>query len=97
MMQIFVDEPLVTVYDSSHGSLLTKGNEMSAHITEFIAENEDGYFTAYLDDGGVRIGLRGCNCFAFPADHAEYARVVALRADQIEAAHDEFMGAYIAN
>lgn len=70
---------------------------MNAHITEFIAENEDGYFTAHLDDGGVRIGLRGSNCFVFPADHSEYARVVALQADEIEAAHDEFMGVYIAH
>lgn len=68
--------------------------KMNAHITEFIAENADGYFTAHLDNGWVRIGLRGCNGFAFPEDHVEYARVVALRADEIEAAHDEFMGAY---
>jgi hypothetical protein len=68
---------------------------MNAHITEFIAQSADGYFTAHLDDGGVRIGLRGCECFMFPADHAEYSRVVALGADAIEDAHDEFMGKYV--
>lgn len=59
---------------------------------QIIAETADGYFTARLDNGGVRIGLRGCECFDFPAGHAYYDRVVSLATDGIEAAHDEFMG-----
>ncbi|WP_186239344.1 hypothetical protein [Burkholderia gladioli] len=69
---------------------------MAAHITKFIVEDTaDGYFTAHLDNGWVRIGLVGCECFAFSPDHAEYNRVVSLSADDIEAAHDEFMGRYV--
>ena len=67
---------------------------MAAHITEFIAESTDGYFTARLDNGWVRIGLRGCECFDFPASHAEFNRVTSLDADGFEEAHDEFMGKY---
>lgn len=69
---------------------------MTAHIINLIEETADGYFVAHLDNGGVRIGLRGCECFEFPASHAEYDRVAALTGDYIEAAHDEFMGKYCA-
>lgn len=68
---------------------------MTAHITKFIAENEDGYFTANLDNGSARIGLRGCECFDFPASHEDYSRVVLLTENEIEDAHDEFMGKYV--
>ncbi|KVO11752.1 hypothetical protein WJ73_19595 [Burkholderia ubonensis] len=55
------------------------------------------YFKARLDNGGIRIGLRGCECFDFPPTCPEYGRVLQLEQSQIEAAHDEFMGKYIIN
>nr|WP_280971427.1 hypothetical protein [Cupriavidus gilardii]WDE72666.1 hypothetical protein [Cupriavidus gilardii] len=68
---------------------------MSAHITKFIAANAEGYFTAQLDNGGVRIGLEGSACFDVPPTaHAAVERVGSLTADEIEAVHDEFMGKY---
>lgn len=72
-----------------------KGNEMAAHITEYIVEDTcGGYFTAHLDNGRVRIGLVGCECFEFPPEHAEYNRVASADANAIEFLHDEFMGRY---
>lgn len=71
---------------------------MAAHITNFIIKESTSsdYFTAHLDNGGVRIGLLGCECFDFAPTHAEHERVVTLAADGLEAAHDEFMGRYAA-
>ena len=70
---------------------------MAAHITSFIVKESaaSDYFTAHLDNGSVRIGLLGCECFDFPVSHAEYARVASLVVDQIETAYDEFMGRYV--
>lgn len=68
---------------------------MRATITNFIVnDTADGYFTAHLDNGGVRIGLVDCECFDFPSDHEDYARIVALSADELESAHDELMVKY---
>lgn len=67
---------------------------MNSKITRIIAEDAQGYFTADLDNGGVRIGLRGCECFSFINTHPLYNRIIALYASQIEAVHDECMGRY---
>ena len=59
-----------------------------AHTTAFIVRNEDGYFVAYLDNGGVRVGLEGCAAFDFPAGHAKHAEAMALNNGTVEAFFD---------
>jgi hypothetical protein len=56
-----------------------------------LIENDD-YFVADLDNGGVRFGLKGCMLFDVPAYHADYNRVRALTLDNIEDTFDEFVG-----
>lgn len=65
-----------------------------AHITTIIFENADGYFVANLDNGGIRLGLLGCECFDFPAGHAEFERVASLTKETAESAYDEYFGCY---
>jgi len=62
--------------------------------TAIICENTDGYFAAFLDNGGVRVGSRGNECFDFPAEHIEFSRAIALTIQTVEAAYDEFFGRY---
>lgn len=64
-----------------------------AHTTEFIAKTED-YFTAHLNDGGVRIGFIGGDCFDIPAGHAYYDRIAEASPEMVEELHDELMGVY---
>ena len=64
-----------------------------AHTTEFIAKTED-YFTAHLDDGGVRIGFIGGTCFDIPTGHTYYQRITEATSEMIEEYHDELMGVY---
>ena len=66
-----------------------------AHTTEFIVKTED-YFTAHLDDGGVRIGFVGGTCFDFPAGHPRHAEIQRMNVAAVETTHDELMGAYLA-
>lgn len=66
-----------------------------ARTTEIIFDGADGYFAAMLNDGGVRIGLKGCQHFDFPVGHKEHGRVMAAAmAEEIEFLHDEFMCTY---
>lgn len=66
-----------------------------AKTTEIIFEDESGYFSAMLDNGGIRIGLKGCQHFDFPKGHKEHGRVLAASlVGEIEILHDEFMCAY---
>ena len=62
--------------------------------TAIICENTDGYFAAFLDNGGVRVGSRGNECFDFPESNAEFSRCASLTTDTVEAAYDEFFGRY---
>lgn len=65
-----------------------------AHTTTFLF-NDGEYFTANLDNGGVRIGLVGCNCHDIPAGHAWFARVAeATTRREVEDLHDELTSAY---
>lgn len=65
-----------------------------AHTTAIICENTDGYFVAFLDNGGIRVGLRDNECFDFPESHAEFKRAAALTIDTVEEAYDEYFGTY---
>ena len=65
-----------------------------AKTTCILCENTDGYFVAFLDNGGVRVGSRGNECFDFPLDHPEFKRCTNLTIRNVEAAYDEFFGAY---
>lgn len=62
---------------------------MNARTITVSAENEN-YFIADLDNGGVRLGMFGVCAFDFPASHPEYSRVKSLDLDTAEAAFDEF-------
>ena len=65
-----------------------------AKTTSILCENTDGYFVAFLDDGGVSVGSRGNECFDFSAKHPEFKRCTNLTIHNVEAAYDEFFGAY---
>ena len=64
-----------------------------AHTTEFIAKNED-YFTAHLDDSGVRIGFIGGTCFDIPPGNAYHQRISEATSEMIEQYHDELMSVH---
>jgi hypothetical protein len=57
--------------------------------TNFIVQTED-HFVADLDNGGVRIGMKGFAAVDFPATHVEYDRVRALTAAAVEGAFDAY-------
>ena len=63
-----------------------------ASTTEIIFENED-YFLAHLDNGGVRVGMFEICAVDFPKDHEEYATAVSLTPDTIEAFCDDQVAA----
>jgi hypothetical protein len=65
-----------------------------AKTRNIICENTDGYFSAFLDNGGIRVGLKGCECFDFQESHPDFKRCANLTIDTVESAHDEFMGKY---
>ena len=67
---------------------------MNAHTTTFILNNAD-YFVANLNNGGVRVGQKEVAAFDFPAEHAEYSKVVSLTEATVEAAVDAYFGAYL--
>lgn len=65
-----------------------------AKTTELILDSAD-YFAARLDNGGVRVGLKGEHHFDFPEGHKETSRVLACSTvEEVEILHDEFMCAY---
>lgn len=67
---------------------------MNAHTTNFIV-NGNEYFSANLDNGGVRIGLVGCVAYDFPAGHAKFDRAATLTSeDEVEAMVDEAFAEY---
>lgn len=65
-----------------------------AKTTSIICENTDGYFVAFLDNGGVRVGSLGNECFDFAQNHQDFKRCTTLTIHTVEAAHDEFFGRY---
>lgn len=69
-------------------------SKLNSHIKSFICENSDGYFAALLENGSVRIGLLGNECFDFPASHAEFNRCNDLSNETVEDTYDEFYGRY---
>lgn len=65
-----------------------------AHTTTFLF-NDGDYFTAHLDNGGVRIGMVGGTCYDVPPGHAYYDRVIeAETRKDVEDYHDEFFAAF---
>lgn len=65
----------------------------SPSITKFSIETTEGYFVAFLDNGGVRIGLKGFDCFDFPLGHTKFQTVVSLQPSCVENYYDELYGA----
>lgn len=67
---------------------------IQASIKNIIAENED-YFVADLDNGGVRLGMFGVGMFDFLDSHADFAKVRALNIGDAEGLFDELYLRYI--
>lgn len=64
-------------------------------IERFIVNGSD-YFSAYLDNGKVCIGLIGGVRFDFPADHGAYHSILTYRTErEVEIAHDECASRYL--
>ena len=63
-----------------------------AYTTEIIFENED-YFLAHLDNGGVRVGMFEICAVDFPKHHEEYTTALALTPDTIESFCDDQVAA----
>lgn len=64
------------------------------HTTAFIVDGAD-YFSAHLDNGGVRIGLVGSVAYDIPAGHTDYARAVAAADESaVEVMVDEFFARF---
>jgi hypothetical protein len=62
-------------------------------ITNFIVKGSD-YFTAHLDNGGVRVGLVSNTCYDLPPTHPRYAEAVAAADESaVETLHDDLTGA----
>ena len=59
-----------------------------AHTTTILREN-DTYFVADLDNGGVRIGMKDVVAFDFPKSHAFYENIRSLKLEECEEAIDE--------
>ena len=56
----------------------------NATTTTMIFDNSE-YFVANLTDGGVRIGMNHEGSLSLPANHADYAKVVAFTsAEEVE-------------
>lgn len=66
----------------------------TAKTTMIICENTEGYFVAFLENGGVRVGSRGNECFDFPESHHDFKRAVSLNINNVEDAYDEYFGRY---
>ena len=63
-----------------------------ARTTEILFDDDSGYFTAMLNNGGVRIGLKNCLMHDIPAGHAWFDRVFEASAlVEVEALHDELV------
>lgn len=67
---------------------------MNAHTTNIIAENNE-YFIANLDNGGIRFGMFDVCMFDFQPHHAEYAAVAALNLADAENLFDSFYLRYV--
>lgn len=70
---------------------------MGAHTTAMVCENTDGYFVAFLNNGGVRVGSRGNECFDIPESHADFKRAASLTIETVEDFYDEYFGKFCCN
>lgn len=64
-----------------------------AKTTNILIEDED-YFVADLDNGGVRIGHKDFIYFDYPANHVQYESMRGLTLSNIENVIDENMRKY---
>lgn len=55
----------------------------------FLCENTDGYFVAFLDNDGIRIGLKGMDCFDFPHNHPKFKEITNLTIFDVEDYYDD--------
>lgn len=65
-------------------------------LAGFIVNGAD-YFVARLDNGAIRVGLRNCTSYDFPADigHRFHDMAAGLETeDQAEEMHDMLTGIY---
>lgn len=59
---------------------------------------DDTFFSAELDNGGVRVGMIGIRCFDIPKNHAAHNRVLmAETREQVETIFDECMSGFVAH
>jgi hypothetical protein len=64
-------------------------------ITSFIVDGRD-YFAAYLDNGGVRVGLIGGVSFDFPQSHMSYMAIALIENEnEAEEFHDLCCSQYL--
>lgn len=62
--------------------------------TKFLFDDGE-YFVALTDQLAVRVGRVGGTCFDIPMGHAYFERIAeAASPIEVEALHDELMGAY---
>ena len=74
---------------------ISKEKEMIAAKTTNMLFNDGEYFVANLNDGGVRIGFAGMECFDIPKGHAWFDRVLEANSRPVvEDLHDQLMSAY---
>ena len=65
-----------------------------ATTTAMICQNTEGYFAAFLKNGGVRVGLLGSECFDFPECHPDFSDCSKLTVETVEDAFDKFFVRY---
>ena len=60
----------------------------TGQAVKILAERDD-YFAAALDNGGVRIGLKGCQSINYPSGHSMHSIVMAATDETVEAVFDK--------
>lgn len=70
-------------------------SKKSAKISSFIVKRPDGYFTAKLDSGQLRIGLIDCECFDTMPGYPAFDKVQDATSETVEELYDEFFGNYV--
>ena len=64
---------------------------MIGTTTEIIAEHDNDYFVAHVDNGSVRIGLLSNFAIDYAPSHSAYAKIIAAAndADLVEEMADD--------
>lgn len=62
--------------------------KISKKIVSFNFNGYD-YFSANMDDGSIRIGLKGCSALDLPHGHYMFVEAKALTQDTVEVWYDE--------